>query len=250
MVVVAPNITDSPDSQIVLENERAVLTCVAEGRPPPIITWFQGYSAVEQNNVIISIVTVRRGARQSVSNLTIVSSVPRDADEYTCNATNIAGIDTQTAILTIHGMSSTKQCVCYTNVLFIIAVLPEILFLEPSPLITVNQSNSATFQCNATGFPLPIIQWYMNSEELSLPGSGDDMLMSDDLNSRINIIESVYSDYLTPGGYVPSLLSVLTISSTVSDDSGTYTCIASNVVGSSMIPEEDEENTTLFVQGQ
>ena len=101
--------TDSPNSQTVLENDSVTFSCVAEGRPPPIITWLQ--QPTDQTSVEVeegdgvSIVTIKRGARETVSNLTIQSTQPRDADEYTCNATNVAGSDTQSANLTVHGMT-------------------------------------------------------------------------------------------------------------------------------------------------
>ena len=102
--------TDGPDSEIVLQNEMAIFSCVAEGRPPPNITWLQqSPNQMSTEEVVetegVSIVSVQRGARQTVSNLTFQSVEPRDAAQYTCSATNIAGSDTQSANLTVHGMS-------------------------------------------------------------------------------------------------------------------------------------------------
>ena len=223
--------------------------CVAEGRPPPSVTWFQESTEVEQSEGVVSVVTVQRGERQSVSNLTIESALPRDATNYTCNATNIAGSDTSSATLTVHGMSTTHVTHHHWDIHS--AVMPEILSLEPSPLLTVNQSDSAVFECNATGIPPPIISWSMSTREQSVSGSGSgDSLSPDDLLSPILITESDERGYLTPGGYVVSVSSVLTISPTVSNDSGTYTCTASNTVGTSMTLAEDEQNTTLYIQGQ
>ena len=107
LLIVAPNVTDGPDNQAVLENENVLLSCVAEGRPPPTITWFkrstdQIVTDVQQSEGV-SIVTQSRGARQVVSNLTIESVQPRDAADYLCNATNVAGSDVQAASLSVHG---------------------------------------------------------------------------------------------------------------------------------------------------
>ena len=105
--IVAPNVTDSPDSQTVLANDSVTFSCVAEGRPPPTITWLQQStdqtSAEVEEDEGVSIVTIQRGARETVSNLTIQSAQPRDAVEYTCDATNVAGSDMQSATLTVHG---------------------------------------------------------------------------------------------------------------------------------------------------
>ena len=70
-----------------------------------------------------------------------------------------------------------------------------------------------------------------------------------DLLSRVNITETEAYEYQTPDGVVYAVTSVLTIEMTRGDDSGTYTCTASNEVGPSMTSQQDEESTELFVQG-
>ena len=102
--------TDGPNTQTVLENEQVVFSCVAEGRPPPMITWLQqstdqiSAEVIEQGGGAM-IDTMQRGARQTVSNLTLRFALPRDAVQYICYATNIAGSDTQSANLIVHGTS-------------------------------------------------------------------------------------------------------------------------------------------------
>ena len=109
LFIVAPNVTGGPDSQTVLANDSVTFSCVAEGRPPPTVTWLQQstdqMSVEVEEDEGVSIVTIQRGARETVSNLTIQSAQPRDAVEYTCNAANVAGNDTQSATLTVHGMT-------------------------------------------------------------------------------------------------------------------------------------------------
>ena len=125
-------------------------------------------------------------------------------------------------------------------------------------MLTVNQSDSATFRCTATGIPAPVISWFRGTEELISAGSGDieelntvssgDALES--FTSRIDIMDLEETLYLTPGGNVFSVGSILNISSTVGTDSGQYNCTASNTVGIPMRQADDEESTDLFVQGE
>ena len=113
LFTVAPIIVDGPESQIVLQDNRVLLSCVSDGRPPPAITWLQQSAQVEESGTV-SIENVLRGARQVVSNLTIEAVQPRDTDQYTCTASNLAGNDSQSADLTVHG----KEHCTYSNSVF------------------------------------------------------------------------------------------------------------------------------------
>ena len=121
----------------------------------------------------------------------------------------------------------------------LLSVFSEVQFLVPSPLLTVNQSDSATFMCNTTGVPAPVINWFVGDQRLSHV-----------LLSRVNITETEAREYPTPNGDVFAVTSVLTIEPIMGNDSGTYTCNASNTVGASMMPASDEESTELYVQGR
>ena len=118
--VVAPNITVDPDSQAVLLNAAFTLVCVVEGRPAPNITWFRSSTDNSLSEVIerdgLSIVTVQGGERRVMSNLTINSVLLSDAAIYTCNATNVAGSDAQSANLAVHGILSTYSYNIIVNV--------------------------------------------------------------------------------------------------------------------------------------
>ena len=130
----------------------------------------------------------------------------------------------------------------FKHILFFLSVKPEIQFLGPAPLLTVNQSDPAVFECNATGIPAPFLQWSMGDIELNNMGFGGG------IDDRISITESTET-YLSSDGFVFSVTSILTIISTDRNDSGSYSCTAYNRVGDSMTPFEDEESTNLFVQG-
>ena len=90
----------------VVEPERASFTCVAEGLPRPIITWF-----LQQDNMTSKIsdsldfnitVTEGSGDRQVTSTLIVVSVRPSLAGMYICNASNVVDDDTKNATLIVH----------------------------------------------------------------------------------------------------------------------------------------------------
>ena len=96
---------------------------------------------------------------------------------------------------------------------------------------TVNETESVTFQCSATGIPDPVIMWFRNGVELS--------------GARVSIEEPSSMNF-TRGGdgeTVRRVTRTLQLSNTQDDDSGTYTCNATNSAGSDYQPFE------LIVQG-
>ena len=113
---------------------------------------------------------------------------------------------------------------------------PTILQPTDGSLFTVNETDSYSLTCNATGIPEPmtfiwlkdgVVQNYtMNTDRISVSG----------LSPAI--------PYSTSDGIVQSVSQVLTISSAVDDDSGMYTCRVSNGIRNS-----DNVTIELVVQG-
>ena len=99
-------------------------------------------------------------------------------------------------------------------------VTPNITSPTDGFTLTVNEMEVALFECTATGIPAPTISWYRNGTELL---SGD---------SHISL-----SNHTAPtlvqgdGGMVYSVSRTLMLADTRDDDSDTYTCRASNIVG-------------------
>ena len=90
---------------------------------------------------------------------------------------------------------------------------------------TQNKGGTASFTCQATGGPVPIIRWYFNGAPVD----------------EANMIKYTISETSVN---TTTINSVLTIMSVESSDVGTYTCNATNVVSS------DTSSGVLTVNGE
>ncbi|XP_041428394.1 hemicentin-2 isoform X1 [Xenopus laevis] len=148
--------------------KRVVLECDVSGNPPPSVTWWK-------DGFLLPI----HGPKLQINSVSI-----DDEGVYTCVATNFAGEGRQDVVLTV-------------------LVPPNI---EPSDVNqTVVENLPASFECLASGSPLPIVSWYRGEQLLSaVPGI---TLLNDGKTLQIENAQS--------------------------SDSGEYRCVASNTAGSS-----------------
>ena len=104
----------------------------------------------------------------------------------------------------------------------------------------VNQADSATFVCTATGLPTPLVQWYRG--DLLLNGTGMDII------SRVELNNTMMDGSL---GQISTVISMITITDTIGGDSDTYSCVASNALLNNDVMEDgrNQQDVTLFVQG-
>ena len=111
---------------------------------------------------------------------------------------------------------------------------------DPEQWLVVNQTDTVTFECSATGIPTPLIQWYQG--DLLLNGTGPG------INSRVNLTTAVNA----PLDELGTAMSTLTINDTIGGDSGNYTCVASNKWFSSdeVMRAIDLDTIELLVQGK
>ena len=102
--------------------------------------------------------------------------------------------------------------VCIYNEFYFYAVIPSI----QSPIIDIirNENDTVAFICQAVSEPVPDISWYFNGVLINISdNSSKYMIMSRSLN-------------------ITTTENTLTVYNVTSSDVGTYTCNASNVIGS------------------
>ena len=106
-------------------------------------------------------------------------------------------------------------------IMYILLVQAEIT--DEVPDLVENEMEVVTFHCEATGDPVPIIEWYFNDEMINVSDASYNV--SDSLNGTV----------------VESLLSIENVQSF---DVGTYTCNAENFIGT------DRSSGILTVNGE
>ena len=101
---VAPQILDPPGDLIVVEPQDATFSCLATGRPRPVIVWTRmDLTQLQLSSVDLTIEELENGDRERRSNLTVLDTQPSDAGGYACVAMNEPGTEREQATLTVHG---------------------------------------------------------------------------------------------------------------------------------------------------
>uniref|UniRef100_UPI0035900F1F hemicentin-1 n=1 Tax=Myxine glutinosa TaxID=7769 RepID=UPI0035900F1F len=143
-VLEPPLIEPGPRQLKVKLGDVALLQCVAEGKPVPVLTWFRGGSALSSSSDTIK-------SSRSRSILTIPVADASHGGNYTCVAQNAAG--STVAVTWLQVIDSPKL------------IEAEPPFDKPLQERVVNQQ--ITFPCPLTGTPKPAIRWFRNRKELS-----------------------------------------------------------------------------------
>ncbi|XP_059001185.1 hemicentin-1 isoform X2 [Mustela lutreola] len=127
---------DYPSNWIEPLGGNAVLNCEVKGDPAPTIQWSRKGVDIEINHRIRQLVN---------GSLAIYGTVNEDAGDYTCVATNDAGVVERSMSLTLQS--------------------PPIITLEPVETI-INAGDKVILNCQATGEPHPTITWSRQGQSI------------------------------------------------------------------------------------
>nr|XP_055175129.1 hemicentin-1 isoform X2 [Nyctereutes procyonoides] len=120
---------DYPSNWIEPLGGNAILNCEVKGDPAPTIQWSRKGMDIEINHRIRQLVN---------GSLAIYGTVNEDAGDYTCVATNDAGVVERSMSLTLQS--------------------PPIITLEPVETV-INAGGKVILNCQATGEPHPTVTW-------------------------------------------------------------------------------------------
>ena len=199
----------------------------------------------------VTIMEQENGNRELISTLAISPTAPSDATDYVCVAENVVDTDEMNAMLTVHGKPAC-MCVLYNKRLnvsayfstqllhFSYAVTPMVTSVYPEVgqmNYTVNETDTVTFECSATGIPPPTITWLRNGMELN-----------DMTDSRVTVGDPMEMDFTrdNDGETVSIVTRTLNLMNTTDGDSGMYTCMATNDAD----PGSDTMDFDLIVQSK
>ena len=203
------------------EGSTTTITCEAIGYPAPSITWSRTNGDRVSVSDSVSVPTGYGNVTRVSVNLTITNIFREDRGDYMCFASNSIGDDSEIFTIESKLLCVIRMYCMFMQILVFVLVLPEINHHLVD--VTVNETHSANFICQAIGEPFPNITWFFN---------GIVMDLSD--RSKYN------SNSLT---FNRNILGFLTIINALSSDVGTYTCQAENMIGS------DQTSGILTVNG-
>ena len=92
--------------------------------------------------------------------------------------------------------------------------------IHPAEVSAFDNDSNVIFECTAIGFPIPTVTWYHNGSLLA------------------NDSQTIIQDQIVVDGGVVFLASTLEICSAHALDSGAYSCIAENRVGTDVFDFE------------
>ena len=214
---VHPNITTSPQNTTVVSPSDISLNCEAIGFPIQSLLWQHDGQDISSNDQKRNVQTNQIMSEiKVVSSLLIRGSEFKDRGMYRCLVSNLVGHDEASSVVTVQCMIS----LCLSRNLNTQCVIKYLHFLDiPSIIISpivkdVIKPNAVSLQCTAVGFPRPSIEWVKDNDPI-LPNT----YRVDEATGVNNIV-------------VPTLSSNLTVTPTVTLDTGNFVCVAKNILQS------------------
>ena len=231
---VIPSINNSIENKNEISNqtENVTLSCQAVGEPVPDISWyFNGVMInVSDNSSKYMIMSRSLNITTTENTLTVYNVTSSDVGTYTCNSSNIIGSVTSSGILTV----TSKFYTMYTNKIIVATCILKYIIciyytgvakIIPLYNTTIREGNTTTITCEAFGYSPPTIVWSKADGNLS---------------DRVSVSDSV--SVPTGNGNVTRVSVNLTITNASREDTGVYTCLANNSIGS------DESIVNITVQ--
>ncbi|XP_029915084.1 hemicentin-1 [Myripristis murdjan] len=146
-VQVPPRIIGQKEEEVsVIEGHMVSLLCDVQAYPPPEITWTRDGQILQFSTGI----HILPGGQM----LQLPRVRVEDAGQYVCTATNSAGQDQKSILLSVYVLPTLKPRLD-----------------SESEVVTPQVGSSVTLRCEAQGAPEPEVTWYKNGLQL-LPGNG------------------------------------------------------------------------------
>ncbi|XP_023814399.1 hemicentin-1 [Oryzias latipes] len=163
-VQVPPTITGPREESVsVIEGHMASLLCDVQAYPPPEITWTRDGQVLQFSTGV----HILPGGQM----LQLPRARLEDAGQYVCTASNSAGQDQKSFLLSIYVLPTLKP-----------------LHDAESESMTPQLGSSVTLRCVANGFPKPEVTWYKNGQQLA---AGNGLKMN---SNQLEIIGVQISD--------------------------------------------------------
>ena len=195
------------------ENSSLSFQCIARGVPEPSITWYRnGIMIYNNTRFTLTSTSIKLSSLiyEVTGILTLTNAYNTDTSTgYTCNATNIAGNDTDKFGLTVY----CKYYLLHYKLLNIILTVGTRLIQDPLNQ-TITEFNNVIFTCVVSGLQRPTLSWYNSSVD------GNKLLAND---SNVLITETIEG--------TTKLTSNLKLQNVSRTFDGKYQCIGRNPLG-------------------